>query len=64
MYMANFVPKQYKKDPITIRIDLNKLEKIDRCAAKYGLSRSQFINQCIDYAINNITDFDIKTAEE
>lgn len=25
--MADFIPKQYKKDPITIRIDFEKLKK-------------------------------------
>ncbi len=52
--MSDFVPKQYKKDPITIRIDYEKLEKIDKLATKYNLSRSEFINQCIDYALENM----------
>lgn len=49
--MAFFVPKQYKKDPITIRINYEKLEIIDKLSLKYDLSRSEFINQCIDYAL-------------
>ena len=56
--MSDFIPKQYKKEPITIRIDLEKLNKIDKLAASYNLSRSEFINQCIDFALNHITDFD------
>lgn len=54
--MSDFVPKQYKKDPITIRVDFEKLETIDRCAAQYNLSRSEFINQCIDYALAHLPD--------
>jgi len=52
--MSNFIPKQYKKEPITIRISLDKIEKLDKLAEKYDLSRSEFINQCIDYALENM----------
>lgn len=52
--MANFIPKQYKKEPITIRISVEKLEKIDQKANQYDMSRSEFINQCIDYAMEHI----------
>lgn len=54
--MAKFIPKQYKKEPITIRVAPDKLEQIDRIAAKYDLSRSDFINQCIDFALANLPD--------
>ena len=52
--MANFIPKQYKKEPVTIRVSLDKLAEIDRRAAEYDVSRSEFINQCIDYAMAHI----------
>jgi len=52
--MANFIPKQYKKDPITVRIELEKLEYIDKLATAYNLSRSEFINQCIDFALEHM----------
>lgn len=52
--MPEFIPKQYKKEPITIRIDLDKIEKIDQLASSYDLSRSEFINQCIDYALDHM----------
>lgn len=54
--MADFVPKQYKKEPITLRIDFEKLEKMDKMAARYNISRSEFINQCIDYALDHLPD--------
>ena len=52
--MENFIPKQYRKEPITIRVSPDKLERIDSAAAKYDLSRSDFINQCIDFALENL----------
>lgn len=60
--MPDFIPKQYKKDPITVRIDFEKLEMIDRLASNYNLSRSEFINQCIDYALEHLPDLK-QTAE-
>ena len=54
--MSAFVPKQYKKDPITIRVDPALLEKIDRLASKYNLSRSEFILQCITFALEHLPD--------
>ena len=58
--MSDFIPKQYKKDPITIRINFEKLATIDSLANNYKMSRSEFINQCIDYALKNMIDSDIK----
>lgn len=53
--MRNFIPKPYKKEPITIRIETETLEKIDAIiSAGGGLSRSGFICQCIEYAIENM----------
>ncbi len=49
--MADFIPKPYKKEPITLRIDVEKLDKIERLAAKNGMNRSEFINRCIDFAL-------------
>ena len=62
--MSNFIPKQYKKEAFTIRIDIEKLEKIDKLAAKYDLSRNRFIDQCIDYAIDHMQNTEKETAEE
>ena len=61
--MADFVPKQYKKEPITVRIDFEKLEKMDKMAARYNISRSEFINQCIDYALDHLPDLN-KQADD
>ena len=55
--MSEFIPKQYKKEPITVRISYDKLEKIDRAALSFDISRSEFINQCIDYALEHLHEF-------
>ncbi len=62
--MSDFIPKQYKKDPITIRIDFEKLERIDKLASRYNLSRSEFINQCINYALAHMPEIEKQAAEE
>ena len=52
--MKNFIPKMYKTEPITIRVKEDKLRRIDQAADKAGVSRSEFINQCIDYAMEHM----------
>ena len=52
--MADFIPKQYTKEPITIRKAPDKLAQIDAYDAKFNMRSSEFINQCIDYALNNL----------
>lgn len=62
--MANFIPKPYKTEQITIRLPLSRLSQVDELAAKYNLSRSAFINQCVDHALENLTEMDIQTKDE
>lgn len=52
--MVHFIPKQYRHEPVTVRISYQKLERIDRLAADYHISRSQLINQCIDFTLDQI----------
>ena len=54
--MYNFIPKQYKKEPITIRMSSERVAEIDNLSAQYNLSRSGFINQCIEFALANMND--------
>ena len=62
--MANFIPKPYKTEQITIRFPVDKLAQVDELAAKYDLSRSAFINQCVDYAIENLLEMEMKNEEK
>ena len=52
--MKEFIPKIYKKENITVRIAADKLARVDALAAKFNLSRSEFVNQCIDFAVENM----------
>ena len=52
--MSDFIPKSYKKEQTTIRIDAEKMKKIDELANSFNLSRSEFINQCIDCALEHM----------
>ena len=54
--MATFKPKPYKNKQITIRIDYNTVSKIDKLAANFQISRNDFINQCIVFALQNMED--------
>lgn len=51
--MKEFIPTQYKKEQISIRIPEEVLQRIDRMAAQAGISRNELINQCIDYALEH-----------
>lgn len=53
--MAEFIPKQYKKEQFTIRMEQNMLAQVDELAAQYDLSRSEFIVQCVSFAIEHMS---------
>lgn len=59
----SFIPKQYKKTTATIRIDNERLAKIDALAAKCNISRNAFINQCIDYALEHMDTLPLETGD-
>ncbi len=54
--MANFIPKKPEKEVISMRISSETLADIDEKAAKIGISRNEFINQCINFALANMED--------
>ena len=56
--MADFIPKQYKKEQFTIRMDQDMLERVDRLAEEDRLSRSEFINQCVAFALKHMPQSD------
>ena len=53
--MARFIPKQYNKEQFTIRMEEQLLESVDALAAEYNLSRSEFIVQCVRFAIEHMS---------
>lgn len=52
--MKNFIPKPYKKEPVTVRIDIEKLAEMDRLCTLYHTNRSELINRCIDFAMEHM----------
>ena len=56
MFMEKFSPRKADKEVTTIRIPKEILDIIDMKSASYDISRNEFINQCILYAINNMDD--------
>ena len=54
--MEFFIPKPYKKEAVTIRLDSRKIEQVDALAAHFSLSRSQLIKQCVDFALSQYAE--------
>lgn len=52
--MDKFIPKKSDKEVISVRLTEELLNDIDKYASKYEISRNEFINQCLDFAIKNI----------
>ena len=52
--MTEFIPKQYRKEQFTIRMERDLLARVDRLAGDYKLSRSDFINQCVRFALEHM----------
>ena len=54
--MPEFTPKKYKFTATTIRIEASRLDLIDKIALKYNMSRNEFLNQCIYFALLHMRD--------
>ncbi len=54
--MNNFVPKKTEKEVISIRIESDLLQKVDRLSNEIDISRNEMIVQCIRYALSNMND--------
>ncbi len=52
--MSVFVPKKTDKEVISIRLPSKLLGEVDTHASKADISRNEFINQCIIFALQNI----------
>ncbi len=48
-------PAANEKIVTTIRIDEKTLNEIDNVASKINVSRNELINQCIKYALENLS---------
>lgn len=52
--MKQFIPKKQEKEVISIRISSDVLEKVDKISAEYDISRNELINQCIQFALEQM----------
>lgn len=57
-------PLNNDKIVISVRMDINKINEIDKIASKIDISRNELINQCIQYALNNLEFKDNKGKKE
>jgi len=53
--MSEFKPIKIEKTVISIRIDTDMLDKIDKLSNDADISRNEFILQCIDFAMKNLS---------
>lgn len=54
--LEKFSPKKADREVTTIRIPKEILDVIDMKSAAYDISRNEFINQCILYALKNMEE--------
>lgn len=54
--MATFLPKPYKRQQVTIRLSSENLQKVDEYAELWGITRSEFIDQCVTFALANMDE--------
>ncbi|MDR0904566.1 MAG: hypothetical protein LBN00_00085 [Oscillospiraceae bacterium] len=52
--MEKFLPQKIEKEVISMRIASDTLADIDKKAAEIGISRNEFMNQCIAFALANM----------
>lgn len=51
-----FTPRKGDKEVISFRIPKDLLSEIDKFANDNSLSRNEFMVQCLEFAISNISD--------
>ena len=54
--MNFFTPQKPDKEVISIRLPSDLLKEIDKNASKADISRNEFINQCIVFAIAHLKE--------
>ncbi len=52
--MGYFTPQKTDKEVISIRLPAELLRIVDEQSAKTDISRNEFINQCIQYALDHL----------
>lgn len=53
--MQAFIPVKSEKEVISIRLDSELLKTVDSAAERADISRNEFINQCIQFALEHLS---------
>lgn len=53
--MQEFIPIKPEKEVISIRLDSELLKTVDSAAEHAKISRNEFINQCICFALEHLS---------
>lgn len=53
--MQEFIPTKTEKEVISIRLDSELLKNVDSAAQHAQISRNEFINQCIRFALEHLS---------
>lgn len=56
--MQEFIPIKTEKEVISIRLDSELLKTVDSAAQHAQISRNEFINQCIQFALEHLSSRD------
>jgi metal-responsive CopG/Arc/MetJ family transcriptional regulator len=51
--MTEFDPSKTEKTVITLRLETELLQEVDKLSGKIDISRNEFIIKCIKYAMEN-----------
>ena len=54
--MEHFLPKKQEKEVISFRISTDLLATVDQKSASFDISRNEFINQCILFALDHMDE--------
>lgn len=57
-----FIPRSGEKEVISFRIPKDLLTQIDKIAIDNTLSRNEFMVQCLEFALNNLSDDEENTS--
>ena len=53
--MQEFIPIKSEKEVISIRLESELLKTVDAAAERADISRNEFINQCIQFALEHLS---------
>jgi len=58
------LPLKIEKEVITVRLPTDTLVEIGRLAARFDVSRNEFVNQCIAFALANMENAETDAEDD